>query len=150
MDTELSQDPTIRQLKVFDTVSGACLLTLTGHGACVMAVAVTPDGMKIVTGSEDMSTKVYDISSGACLMTLTHQTHVLSIAITPCGNKLVTGFYGGAVKLFDISFHWTISTHPLSLPVVRAAVRAFHYVCIVLPVCDDLTRAALAFRGRML
>ena len=127
-----------------------CLLTLTGHTGRVNAVAVTPDGMKIVTGSWDMSTKVYDISSGACLMTLTHHTHVHSIAITPSGNQLVTGFLDGAVKLFDISFHWTISTHHLSVPVVRAVVRAFHYVCIVLPVCDDLTRVALAFRGRML
>ena len=112
-------------------------------------MAVTPDGMQIVTGSLDMSTKVYDIISGACLMTLAHHSHVSSIAVTPCGNQLVTGFYDSAVKLFDISFRWTISTHPLSLPVVRAAVRAFHYVCIVLPVCDDLTHVALAFRGQV-
>ena len=82
-------------------------------------------------------------------MTLTHHSPVLSIAVTLCGNQLVTGFEDGAVKLFDITFRWTIAVHPLSLPVVRVVVRAFHYVCIVLPLRDDLTHVALAFRGRV-
>jgi eukaryotic-like serine/threonine-protein kinase len=46
------------------------LRTLRGHWAPVNAVAYWPDGQRIVTGSQDGTTKVWDVSSGTELLTL--------------------------------------------------------------------------------
>jgi WD40 repeat protein len=55
---------------VWDLDSGAELRTLQGHGGWVSAVAVTPDGRRAVSASEDQTLKVWDLDSGAELRTL--------------------------------------------------------------------------------
>ena len=57
--------------KVFNLVSGECLMTITGHTDVVRSVAVTSDGSKVVTGSYDKTAKVFDLINGGCLLTLT-------------------------------------------------------------------------------
>ena len=54
-------------LKVWDLEQGALLATLEGHGAGVRAVAVTPDGRRAVSGSDDRTLKVWDLEQGALL-----------------------------------------------------------------------------------
>jgi hypothetical protein len=48
----------------------ASLLTLSGHERWVSSVAFSPDGKRIVSGSEDDTLKVWDASTGKELMTL--------------------------------------------------------------------------------
>ncbi len=43
---------------------GPLIRTLEGHGGWVNAVAVTPDGGRAVSGSEDKTLKVWDLASG--------------------------------------------------------------------------------------
>ena len=49
---------------------GPLLATLEGHGEEVWAVAVTPDGRRAVSGSDDRTLKVWDLEQGALLATL--------------------------------------------------------------------------------
>ena len=49
---------------------GPLLATLEGHGDGVRAVAVTPDGRRAVSGSDDRTLKVWDLEQGALLATL--------------------------------------------------------------------------------
>ena len=70
--------------------TGQCLRTLIGHIEGVWSVAVTPDGSKIVSGSEDNTVKVWDLNTGQCLCTLTgHNGNVLSVAVTECVPAIV-------------------------------------------------------------
>ena len=50
--------------------AGRAAPTLEGHGGGVRAVAVTPDGRRAVSGSDDQTLKVWDLEPGALLATL--------------------------------------------------------------------------------
>ena len=58
----------------------------------VMAVAVTPDGRRAVSGSDDRTLKVWDLEQGALLATLEgHGDWVRAVAVTPDGRRAVSG-----------------------------------------------------------
>ena len=80
------------------------LMSFTGHTLPVWAVAVTPDGSKIVTGSSDGTSKVFDINRDHCLLTLTGHT-ANAVAVTPDGTKVVTGSYDETAKIFDLTLN---------------------------------------------
>ena len=39
--------------------------TLTGHSSSVFSVAFSPDGTRVVSGSDDMLVKIWDAATGA-------------------------------------------------------------------------------------
>ncbi len=72
--------------------------TLTDHSDAVTAVAITPDGHRLVSGSVDNTIKLWDLHTGALLGTLTETnpfvqeaTGVWSLVISPDGRTLVSG-----------------------------------------------------------
>jgi len=46
-------------------VGGRQVHTLTGHSGGVWAVAFSPDGDRVVSGSKDRLVKIWDIETGA-------------------------------------------------------------------------------------
>src|SRR5262249_48053059 len=60
----------IDQARVVDKDPGWTLTPQTGHSSEVCAVAISPDGNRIVSGSADNSIKIWDARSGALLRTL--------------------------------------------------------------------------------
>src|SRR5260370_38907156 len=58
-------------------------LVLAGHADLVTAVAVTPDGIQVVSGSRDLTIKVWDMASGRMLRSLKgHQQEILALVVT--------------------------------------------------------------------
>ena len=47
--------------KKIDVTKFKCLKTLEGHSSTVMSVAYSPDGTKIISGSEDVTIKIWGI-----------------------------------------------------------------------------------------
>jgi WD40 repeat protein/tRNA A-37 threonylcarbamoyl transferase component Bud32 len=89
--------------------------TLVGHRGAVSGVAISPDGQRIVTGSEDKTAKVWDATTGQELLTLTgHKGLVLGVAFSPDGQRIVTG--GGP---------WGEGKHPGEVKVWDAATGQF-------------------------
>jgi WD40 repeat protein len=68
----------------------------------VTGVAVSPDGRRIVTGSEDKTARVWDARTGAELTILRgHGDAVTSVAISADGLRIVTGSEDRTAKVWD-------------------------------------------------
>ena len=66
--------------------------TLKGHTSFVLSVCVTPDGLHVVTGSNDKTACVWLLANGKRVRTLEGHTHnVCSVCMTPDGQRVVTG-----------------------------------------------------------
>jgi WD40 repeat protein len=67
------------------------MMGLKGHQSSINAVAVTPDGARIVTGAADKTVRIWDAKTFAELAELKgHQNRVQSVAVTPDGARIVT------------------------------------------------------------
>jgi WD40 repeat protein len=66
-------------------------------------VAYSPDGKRIVTGSDDKTAKVWDADTGRELHTLTgHTGSVLRVAYSPDGKRIVTGSWDKTAKVWQV------------------------------------------------
>jgi WD40 repeat protein len=70
----------------------------------VNAVAFSPDGKRVLTGSEDKICKLWDIPSGKELMSFSgHHDGVLSVAFSPDGRFALSGSKDRTIRIWDIS-----------------------------------------------
>jgi WD40 repeat protein/sterol desaturase/sphingolipid hydroxylase (fatty acid hydroxylase superfamily) len=77
-------------------------LVLPGHTGAVLGVALSADGQRLVSGSEDRTVKVWDVVTGQEMFTLTgHTRPVRSVAISADGQCLVSGSFDKTVKVWD-------------------------------------------------
>ncbi|NEO45999.1 MAG: WD40 repeat domain-containing protein, partial [Moorea sp. SIO4A3] len=104
--------------------TGPLLSTLSGHGDSVNAVAVTPDGTMVISGSSDNTVKVWNLNTGAEIRTLTgHTSPVNAVAITPDGTRVISGGSDNTVRVWNLATAKEILRfNGHSLPVVAVAV----------------------------
>ena len=79
---------------------------LTGHADSVFAVAFSPDGTLVATGSGDQAARLWDAASGLLIRTLTGHTRAVNgVAFSPDGTLLATS--GSidkiAARLWDVA-----------------------------------------------
>jgi len=69
------------------------LLQLHGHDSEVNSVAFSPNGSKIVSGSDDKTIQVWDASTGVEMLPPIqgHNSVIHSVAFLPNGSKIVSG-----------------------------------------------------------
>ncbi len=78
-----------------------CLKTLEGHSNLVTSVSYSPDGTKIISGSDDKTIKIWDANKGEHLQTLRgHADFVNSVAYSPDGTKIISGSDDATVKIW--------------------------------------------------
>jgi WD40 repeat protein len=86
--------------------------TLASYTDRVNGVAVTPDGRRAVSASDDGTLKVWDLESGKELRTLPagapaqkrrgHTDRVNGVAVTPDGRGAVSASDDGTLKVWDL------------------------------------------------
>jgi WD40 repeat protein len=74
---------------------------LRGHAKAVTAVAVSPDGKALASGSGD-TLKLWDLGAGRVASTL-ETSGVTSLAFSPDGKSLASGHRGNTIRLWDLA-----------------------------------------------
>ena len=76
-------------------------MKLAGHIDSVTAVALSPDGTRALTGSQDNTVKRWDALTGKEILTLTgHKEEVTSVSFSPDGKKVLTSGRDGQTILW--------------------------------------------------
>jgi WD40 repeat protein/uncharacterized protein YjbI with pentapeptide repeats/Cdc6-like AAA superfamily ATPase len=89
-------------LKLWDAVTGICILTFSGHTDWVNGCAFSPDGTLIFSASSDKSLKLWDVASGQCILTFTgHTDWVNGCTFSPDGLRLLSASWDKTLKLWD-------------------------------------------------
>ncbi|WP_327359907.1 DUF1513 domain-containing protein [Streptomyces sp. NBC_01296] len=77
---------------------------LLGHDSGVHAVAFSPDGHTLASGSADGTAQLWDTATGKAGITLDHVSlAVASLAFSPDGSILATGSNEGPVRLWNVA-----------------------------------------------
>jgi WD40 repeat protein len=77
---------------------------LAGHTDQVRAVAVTPDGKRAVSGSDDGTVRVWDLAARREQAVLTgHTDWIRAVAVTADGARAVSGSDDGSVRIWDLN-----------------------------------------------
>jgi WD40 repeat protein len=88
-------------IKVWDLRTRQELATLIGHAGPVYAIAFSPDGRRIATGSADRTVKLWDLETHQEVATLKgHTDTVTFLLFSPDGSILAAGSTDSVVKLW--------------------------------------------------
>lgn len=104
-------------VRIWDTCSGAEIHVLSGHGleegiqynydgfpfytGSVNSVAFSPDGTKVVSGSNDRTIRVWEVKRGLELRVLNNQAVVHSVAFSLDGTKIISNS-SKFIKVWDV------------------------------------------------
>lgn len=81
---------------------GSLRLTLTGHSSWVNAVAITPDGKRVISGSYDNTLKLWNLETGEEIATFTGEAPFYCCAVAPDEVTIVAGESSGRVHFLRL------------------------------------------------
>ena len=88
-----------------------CVKILKGHQGSVHALAISPDGQTLVSGSEDKTVSLWDLRTGKPSFTFFGQSaEVTTVAISPDGKRILAGGLDNKIT------NWQLETKALLRP----------------------------------
>ncbi len=92
----------VGEIKLWDVDTGNVTWTANGHAEAVTAIAFSPDGSRILSGSDDKTLKVWDASTGQEMLTLEgHTKSIRDAAYSPNGSRIVSGSSDATLRIWD-------------------------------------------------
>lgn len=83
---------------------GAIIRSIDSHTRSISSIAVSTNGLRIISGSADRKVCVWDINTGEMVHKLTgHAAGVKSVAFSPSNTRIVSGSWDGSVLVWDIN-----------------------------------------------
>ncbi|MEI6286469.1 MAG: tetratricopeptide repeat protein [Bacillota bacterium] len=87
------------------------IATLTGHSSWIYAVAFSPDGQNVASGSADTTVKLWNVAKRKCVATLSgHGAAVNSVTFDPSGKYLASSADDSMIKLWDVASLQCVAT----------------------------------------
>ncbi|MDI1433284.1 WD40 repeat domain-containing protein [Polyangium sorediatum] len=84
------------------TTTNAPARPLLGHTGPVEALAFSPDGKRLASGSRDKSVRIWDVAAGTEKFRLPgHSNTVTAVAFSPDGNLLASGSADKSARIWD-------------------------------------------------
>ncbi|MBI3314259.1 MAG: WD40 repeat domain-containing protein [Candidatus Omnitrophica bacterium] len=98
------------------------LQTFEGHTNAIEAIAISPDGEIMITGSRDGSARVWNINSGKSLWVLNPNPErgIYTVAFSPDGKEILTAGNDNKVHVWDIKSQKLVKTLEVSEWVLSA------------------------------
>ncbi|CAE6419580.1 unnamed protein product [Rhizoctonia solani] len=96
--------PSPFSVQLWDVEEGtAAANPFKGHTAVVRSVEFSPDGTRIVSGSDDSTIRVWDVEHGTVTVgpLKAHTDSVCSVAFSPYGSQIVSCSYDCTLRLWD-------------------------------------------------
>jgi WD40 repeat protein/serine/threonine protein kinase len=101
--TDGGRGETGKMLQVWDLPTATCLRTLSGHTRQVNAVAVSPGGGIVISGSDDCTVRAWDAPGRKCLQVMTgHTQRVNRVAISADSRIAVSSGGDQSVRVWDV------------------------------------------------
>ena len=70
----------------------------------INAIAITPDGRMLISGSSDKTIKIWSIGTGDLICTLTdHSNPVSAIAVSAGGQLFASGSWDNTIKIWQLT-----------------------------------------------
>lgn len=84
-------------------MDGQVTQTFSGHKKWITAVAPSPDGTRVLTGSDDHTAKLWNLDGEVAQTFAGHSKGISSVAFSPDGKRLLTGSFDHTAKLWDLN-----------------------------------------------
>ncbi|KAF8236925.1 hypothetical protein L208DRAFT_575613 [Tricholoma matsutake] len=86
--------------KVWDS----CEQVLWGHSKQVRTVVFSPDGSRVVSGSDDNTVRIWNVATGESEAELKgHSGSVYSVVFSPDGSRVVSGSFDNTVRIWNVA-----------------------------------------------
>jgi eukaryotic-like serine/threonine-protein kinase len=106
--SDVSGDQTVR---TWDPVNSTHLHMYAPHSNIVNAVAYSPDGTMVLTGSSDNQARLWDRSLATVIRTFSGHTNLVNaVAFSPDGTRIVTGSGDNSAKVWDVATGSVVQT----------------------------------------
>ena len=95
-------------MRLWDVATGEELQVFESHTAGISMIAVSADGRKALTGSEDGTIRLWDLETGVEIRSIfAHTEWVFSVALSPDGRTALSGsmannFTDSGITLWDL------------------------------------------------
>jgi WD40 repeat protein len=89
---------------VWDVAQGSVVRVVRAHGGAVLAVALSPDGSLLATGSSDRTVRLWRASTGRLLAVLGgHEDRISALAFRPDGLQLASASHDDTARLWTLA-----------------------------------------------
>lgn len=102
--------------------SGSKVVIFQGHSDVISDIALSLDGSRILTGSDDSTARVWDATTGENTLTLTHDDWVRAVAWSPDATRILTVSADGTAWVWDATTGNQVSFSISVLPEGNVAV----------------------------